>query len=186
MLNYVITAIETAIMMTIMLLPEARWFFAAGLHIRSYYRPSWTDSKLVSFCSALPDSMTRVKCQIDKMHQLSLLSPPAAFWCWSSSSASPRQPWTSWGPRPPCCSTPVLFHLHQMPGKDKIYSIISKGEPLFKLNTFSYFSLVLARVVSERVSWAWIRAPSCRNCKATISWMSVIIIITITIIEPLL
>ena len=46
MLNYVMTAIETAIMMTIMLLPEARWFFAAGLHIRSYYRPSWTDSKI--------------------------------------------------------------------------------------------------------------------------------------------
>ena len=40
MLNYVMTAIETAIMMMIMLLPEARWFFAAGLHIRSYYRPS--------------------------------------------------------------------------------------------------------------------------------------------------
>ena len=40
------TAIETGIMIKIMLLPEARWFFAAGLHIRSYYRPSWTDSKI--------------------------------------------------------------------------------------------------------------------------------------------
>ena len=182
MLNYVMTAIETAIMMIIILLPEARWFFAAGLHIRSYYRPSWTDSKI----SFILLGITRVKCQNNKMHQLTLWSSPAAFWCSSSSSASPRQPWTSWGPRPPCCSTPVLFHLHQMPGKDKISIIISKGEPLFKLNTFSYFSLVLARVVSERVSWAWIRAPSCRNCKATISWMSMIIIITITIIEPLL
>ena len=187
MLNYLMAAIETAIMMTIMLLPEARWFFAAGLHIRSCYRPSWTDSKLVSFCSALPDSMTRLKRQINEMQQLTIWSSPAAFWCSSSSSASPRQPWTSWGPRPPCCSTPVLFHLHQMPGKGKIDIIISKGEPLFKLNTFSYFSLVLARVVSERVSWAWIRAPSCRNCKATISWMSmIIIIIIITIIDPLL
>ena len=30
-------------------------------------------------------------------------------------------------------------------------------------NAFSYFSLVLARVVRDSVSWAWIRAPSCRN-----------------------
>ena len=45
--------------------------------------------------------------------------------------------------------------------------------PLFALSlmnydatTFSYFSFVLASVVRERVNWAWMRAPSCRNCKA--------------------
>lgn len=32
-------------------------------------------------------------------------------------------------------------------------------------NAFSYFSLVLAKVVRERVNWAWIRAPSWRNWK---------------------
>ena len=36
---------------------------------------------------------------------------------------------------------------------------------IFELLTFSYFSFVLASVVRERVSWAWIRAPSWRNCK---------------------
>ena len=37
---------------------------------------------------------------------------------------------------------------------------------IFETLTFSYFSFVLASVVRERVSWAWIRAPSWRNCKA--------------------
>ena len=141
------TAIETAIRIKIMLLPEARWFFAAGLHIRSYYRPSWTDSKLISFCSALPDSMTRVKCQINKMQQLTLWSSPAAFWCSSSSSASPRQPWTSWGPRPPCCSTPVLFHLHQKPGKGKIDRIMKffRGRTFVKVKYLFIFLLSLGK-----------------------------------------
>ena len=159
--------------------PEARWFFAAGLHIHSCCHPSWTDGKisfillssaniyeLVAKCRTPMTTILPAGCRCALLFyhmntwpqdvqnirisyiwwSAIIILVPAASWCLSSFFASPHQPSTGWGLRPPCCSIPTPSHSPQMPGQTEaishMVSVVSH-KVLWMVNGFTTTCIIL-------------------------------------------